>query len=168
MNLKEKIFALLSLLLVLLTLQTNSLFAQDINLFYGDSVLLKLENYRGNLVWQQSNYYPGNAAVWTDISGSQNKNIWVVPPYTKQYRGKVSEGGCYAFPNNDSYTDEKIVLVNLATLTVNTDSVTNITGATAKCGGEIMSLGGTLTATEKGIIYMTCSMGSKIIQFNVE
>jgi hypothetical protein len=155
MNLKEKIFALLSLLLVLLTLQTNSLFAQDINLFYGDSVLLKLENYRGNLVWQQSNYYPGNAAVWTDISGSQNKNIWVVPPYTKQYRGKVSEGGCYAFPNNDSYTDEKIVLVNLATLTVNTDSVTNITGATAKCGGEIMSLGGTLTATEKGIIYDT-------------
>lgn len=164
MNFNKRFIGLVCLLSMFTVLVSSKLLAQTTNLYYGDSVQLKLDNYRGSLTWQESVYVVGQAPVWKDIPASLNKNIWVTPTLSSQYRGKVDEGTCFPL----RYTDTKITLVNFLTISAITDTTESITGTSAKALGEIVRLGGSPTVLEKGMVYDTVlSVGSAKNKTNV-
>jgi hypothetical protein len=135
----QQVKLILALIIFLLLESVN---AQNVTIYPGDSVLLNAPNYRGNLIWQEWNYNSSTSnPVWLDIIGSENKNIWQTPLVHKQYRAKVTEANCFPVV----YSNLKTVLLSSNPgFQITTDTPSIVTAETANAGGEIIRLGGFL------------------------
>ncbi|MBN1597643.1 MAG: hypothetical protein JW894_05075 [Bacteroidales bacterium] len=63
----------------------------------GDTIMIELRDYFGNIQWQKSY----DLVNWTDIEGATNDTIYVVADSSAYYKARVTVSGCPAY-NSDT------------------------------------------------------------------
>jgi len=110
-----------------------------------DSAILTVNDYRGQIQWQQS----ADSVSWQDILNAQQENLLLTGiDSSGYYRAKITEGTC-----NPAYSDVLRIVFG-ETPKVATMFVLNITSSSAICEGEIVDSGSQLV-TEKGVVWGT-------------
>ena len=109
---------------------------------YNDTLLLKVNEFRGEIRWQYSNDF----IYWADIAGNYNNTLLLESTdSTCWYRAKIIEGLC-----SPVYSDT--VYVQLTTPVIETLPVTSVGSNSVRLLGEIIDDGGT-EIIEKGFYW---------------
>ncbi len=101
-----------------------------------DTLTLKLENYRGNIQWEQSFDHHS----WTDLPGGNVDSLKLTPKQTTYYRARITEPSC-----SPIYSDIKVAVVEGSSMT----------GAKLITGRVNLPAGSTLKLNELTVLSLT-------------
>ena len=95
----------------------------------GDSVVLRLHDYVGNIQWQKSY----NKKTWSNVSGATDDTLLFIADTTTYFRAKVTAGNCDPYYSDEIYVNvviyhKNIVLVDTNNMKLKSDSTEYQTG----------------------------------------